>query len=100
MPTLPDSDFKCTAKKLHIGNDFVSIVYNDSATNVRRGGCTSGIGAPPGRAGGGRFRLATIRSQFGMACVTITPLPFGVNGVSLQLKDGWFFFLGILSISR
>ena len=30
MPTRVDTDPKCTAKKAHIGNDYVSIVYNDS----------------------------------------------------------------------
>ena len=29
MPT-KESDHRCTNKKLHIGNDYVTIVYNDS----------------------------------------------------------------------
>lgn len=32
-----ESDPNCTAKKLHIGNDFVSIVYNESGQKYKLG---------------------------------------------------------------
>ena len=32
-----ESDPKCTAKKLHIGNDNVTIVYNDSEEDYKIG---------------------------------------------------------------
>ena len=32
-----DSDPGCTSKKMHIGNDFVTIVYNDSEEEVKFG---------------------------------------------------------------
>lgn len=32
-----ESDPNCTAKKLHIGNDFVSIVYNESGQKYHLG---------------------------------------------------------------
>ena len=36
MPTR-DSDPGCNSKKMHIGNDFVTIVYNDSQQAVKFG---------------------------------------------------------------
>ena len=36
MPTR-ESDPGCNSKKLHIGNDFVTIVYNDSQQTVKFG---------------------------------------------------------------
>lgn len=36
MP-VKDSDPGCNSKKMHIGNDFVTIVYNDSEENVAFG---------------------------------------------------------------
>ena len=32
-----ESDPNCNAKKLHIGNDYVTIVYNDSGENYKIG---------------------------------------------------------------
>ncbi len=37
MPTDLISDPKCSCKKLHIGNDFVTIVYNDSGSKYKFG---------------------------------------------------------------
>lgn len=37
MPTNLTSDPKCSSKKLHIGNDFVTIVYNDSGSKYKFG---------------------------------------------------------------
>ena len=39
-----ESDPKCNAKKLHIGNDFVSIVYNDSKQPYQLGTIKVGLG--------------------------------------------------------
>lgn len=36
MPT-KDSDPGCNSKKMHIGNDFVTILYNDSEDQVAFG---------------------------------------------------------------
>ena len=36
MPTR-ESDPGCNSKKMHIGNDFVTIVYNDSQQTVKFG---------------------------------------------------------------
>lgn len=36
MPTR-ESDSGCNSKKMHIGNDFVTIVYNDSQQTVKFG---------------------------------------------------------------
>ena len=40
MPTDLNSDPKCGGKKLHIGNDFVTIVYNDSGSKYKFGTIT------------------------------------------------------------
>ena len=37
MPTDLTSDPVCSCKKLHIGNDFVTIVYNDSGSEYKFG---------------------------------------------------------------
>lgn len=37
MPTDLQADPSCSNKKLHIGNDFVTIVYNDSGTEYKFG---------------------------------------------------------------
>lgn len=42
MP-VKDSDPGCNSKKMHIGNDFVTIVYNDSEENVAFGTIKVGI---------------------------------------------------------
>ena len=38
-----DSDPNCNAKKLHIGNDYVTIVYNDSGQEHRIGSIKVGV---------------------------------------------------------
>ncbi|PHH79303.1 hypothetical protein CDD80_5204 [Ophiocordyceps camponoti-rufipedis] len=52
MPTDLERDAQCTMKKRHIGNDFVSIIFNDS-------------GLP--------FRFDTFPSQFNFVNIVITP---------------------------
>ncbi|XP_071489878.1 tuberin-like [Diadema antillarum] len=58
-------DPTCNGKKLHIGNDFVSIVYNES-------------GQP--------YRLGTIKGQFNFAEIIVEPLDNESNLVSIQAK--------------
>ncbi|XP_030839899.1 tuberin isoform X2 [Strongylocentrotus purpuratus] len=60
-----DSDPMCNGKKLHIGNDFVSIIYNES-------------GQP--------YKLGTIKGQFNFAEIIVEPLDNDSNLVSIQAK--------------
>jgi tuberous sclerosis protein 2 len=66
MPTLT-SDPHCSNKKLHIGNDFVTIVFNES-------------GRP--------YQFGAIKGQFGYAEVVVEPLPAGFNRVSVAVCGG------------
>ncbi|XP_017881114.1 tuberin isoform X2 [Ceratina calcarata] len=65
MPTKP-SDPKCTSKKQHIGNNYVTVVYNES-------------GEP--------YNIQTVKGQFNYACVVIQPLDHGTNQVTVQVKE-------------
>ncbi|XP_012271509.1 tuberin isoform X2 [Orussus abietinus] len=65
MPT-KESDPQCTGKKLHIGNNYVHIVYNES-------------GEP--------YNIQTVKGQFNYACVVIQPLDHGTNQVIVQAKE-------------
>ncbi|XP_045142049.1 tuberin isoform X3 [Echinops telfairi] len=64
MPTKDGDRHRCD-KKRHLGNDFVSIVYNDSGED---------------------FKLGTIKGQFNFVHVMITPLDYECNLVSLQCR--------------
>ncbi|XP_034877858.1 tuberin isoform X3 [Mirounga leonina] len=64
MPTKDVDKHRCD-KKRHLGNDFVSIVYNDSGED---------------------FKLGTIRGQFNFVHVIITPLDYECNLVTLQCR--------------
>ncbi|XP_004596682.2 tuberin isoform X2 [Ochotona princeps] len=64
MPTKDGDKHQCD-KKRHLGNDFVSIVYNDSGED---------------------FKLGTIKGQFNFVHVIITPLDYECNLVSLQCR--------------
>ncbi|XP_021563536.1 LOW QUALITY PROTEIN: tuberin [Carlito syrichta] len=64
MPTKDGDKHRCD-KKRHLGNDFVSIVYNDSGED---------------------FQLGTIKGQFNFVHVIITPLDYECNLVSLQCR--------------
>ncbi|XP_006874018.1 PREDICTED: tuberin [Chrysochloris asiatica] len=64
MPTKDGDRHRCD-KKRHLGNDFVSIIYNDS---------------------GDDFKLGTIKGQFNFVHVIITPLDYECNLVSLQCR--------------
>ncbi|XP_014675180.1 PREDICTED: tuberin-like [Priapulus caudatus] len=60
------SDVSCNGKKLHIGNNFVSIVYNDSNEPYKTG---------------------TIRGQFRFVSIIIKPLDHESNMVSVCAKE-------------
>ncbi|KAM3826912.1 tuberin isoform 3-T3 [Vipera latastei] len=64
MPT-KDADKKCCDKKRHLGNDFVSIIYNDSGED---------------------FKLGTIKGQFNFVHVIIKPLDYNCNLLTLQCR--------------
>lgn len=59
-------DPKSTWKKQHIGNNYVSIVYNES-------------GEP--------YNIQTVKGQFNYACVIIQPLDHGTNQVTVQARE-------------
>lgn len=65
MPTL-DTDPNCNNKKKNIGNDFVTIVYNES-------GCD--------------YNIRTVKGQFNYACVIIEPLDHGSNQVTVKVRE-------------
>ncbi|KAM4820069.1 tuberin isoform 4-T4 [Thomomys bottae] len=64
MPTKDVDKHRCD-KKRHLGNDFVSIVYNDSGED---------------------FRLGTIKGQFNFVHVIVTPLDYECNLLTLQCR--------------
>ncbi|XP_020024961.1 tuberin isoform X15 [Castor canadensis] len=64
MPTKDVDKHRCD-KKRHLGNDFVSIVYNDSGED---------------------FTLGTIKGQFNFVHVIITPLDYECNLLTLQCR--------------
>ncbi|XP_053666136.1 tuberin [Anopheles marshallii] len=59
-------DPHCNEKKKHIGNDFVTIVYNES---------------------GEEYDLKTIRGQYNYACVIVEPIELNSNRVFIRSKD-------------
>ncbi|XP_067929120.1 tuberin-like isoform X2 [Watersipora subatra] len=65
MPT-SENDPKCGNKKRHIGNDYVTIVYNDS---------------------GQAYSLGTIKGQFNYVNIVIEPLDLITNSVSVLCKE-------------
>ncbi|KAK0152082.1 Tuberin [Merluccius polli] len=60
-----ESDKGCCNKKRHIGNDFVTVVYNDSEEE---------------------YKLGTIKGQFIFVEVIIKPLDYECNLVTLQCR--------------
>ncbi|KAH9503979.1 Tuberous sclerosis 2-like protein [Bulinus truncatus] len=66
MPNRP-GDTRFTNKKSHIGNDFVTIVYNDSSEDYKSG---------------------TISGQFNFVSIIIRPLDYESNAVTLLTKEG------------
>ncbi|PSN43169.1 hypothetical protein C0J52_09893 [Blattella germanica] len=65
MPT-KESDPSCTSKKSHIGNNYVTIVYNES---------------------GEEYNIQTVKCQFNYACVVIQPLDHSTNQVTVKTKE-------------
>ena len=63
-----ESDPKCTKKKRHIGNNFVTIVYNDRGT--------------PGEP----YEFGMVKGQFNYACIVITPMDQGSNRVEIKCR--------------
>ncbi|XP_033124579.1 tuberin-like [Anneissia japonica] len=61
-----ESDPHCNGKKLHIGNDYVTIVYNQSEQD---------------------YRLGTIKGQFNFVEIIIEPLDNETNLVTVQAKQ-------------
>lgn len=59
-------DPNCNEKKKHIGNDFVTIVYNES---------------------GEEYDLKTIKGQFNYACVVIEPMELESNRVFVLARE-------------
>ncbi|XP_025084814.1 tuberin-like isoform X2 [Pomacea canaliculata] len=66
-------DPNCNSKKLHIGNDFVTIVYNNGEQD---------------------FKLGTIKGQFNYVNIVIRPLDHGSNAVTLIAKQDIADILG------
>ncbi|KAL4702549.1 hypothetical protein ACJJTC_013551 [Scirpophaga incertulas] len=65
MPTVA-SDPTCNEKRKYIGNDFVSIVYNES---------------------GEEFNIHTIKGQFNLCVVVVEPQELGLSRVTLASKE-------------
>ncbi|EFX68537.1 putative tuberous sclerosis 2 isoform 3-like protein [Daphnia pulex] len=72
MPTLP-KDPAGTNKKRHIGNNYVTIVYNDSGED---------------------HQMNTIRGQFNHACVIVEPLDHATHRVTLKCRDDLHELMG------
>jgi hypothetical protein len=65
MPTRP-SDTTCSAKKLHLGNDFVTIIFNESNSHLP---------------------FPVIRAQFSLAQITVTPLAGERMRIAVRIAD-------------
>ncbi|VVC44066.1 Rap GTPase activating protein domain,Tuberin,Armadillo-like helical,Armadillo-type [Cinara cedri] len=65
MPTT-DSEAQCNNKKKNIGNDFVTIVYNES---------------------GQEYDIHTVKGQFSYGCVIVEPLEHGVNQITVKVRE-------------
>ncbi|XP_050540958.1 tuberin-like [Daktulosphaira vitifoliae] len=65
MPTV-ETDAKCNNKKKNIGNDFVTIVYNES---------------------GQEYDIQTVKGQFSYGCVIVEPLEHGVDQITVKVRD-------------
>ena len=63
-----ESDPKCNKKKRHIGNNFVTIVYNDR-------------GVPSES-----YEFSMIKGQFNYACIVVTPIDQGSNRVEIKCR--------------
>ncbi|XP_074649402.1 tuberin-like [Tubulanus polymorphus] len=71
------SDPNCNAKKLHIGNDYVTIVYNNSSDE---------------------YKIGTIKGQFNYVNIVIQPLDHGCNSVTVQARPEIAEIIGLVDI--
>ncbi|XP_065337125.1 tuberin [Cloeon dipterum] len=78
MPT-KETDPSCNNKKLHIGNDFVTIVFNESGQD---------------------YNVHCITGQFNFACVVVTPMGHGTNQVTMKIKEDLTEHLGASQVTR
>ncbi|CAH0564266.1 unnamed protein product [Brassicogethes aeneus] len=69
-----ETDPNCHHKKLHIGNNYVTIVYNES---------------------GDDYNINTIKGQFNFAAIVIQPLDHNTNRVVVKVKDKLKNFISI-----
>ena len=90
MPTLT-SDPQCSNKKLHIGNDFVTLVYNESGQPYQFG--TIKV-CPASDATHCHIPLYT-QGQFCYVEVVVEPLPAAINRVGVAVRAG---MEGMLSV--
>jgi len=60
-----ETDKQCISKKLHIGNDFITIIYDDSKHG---------------------YTYGTIKGQFNLAEIIIKPLEYSSNKVTVRKK--------------
>ncbi|XP_077979844.1 tuberin-like [Glandiceps talaboti] len=67
------SDPNCNQKKLHIGNDFITIIYNDSNEP---------------------YQLGTIKGQFNFVEIVIQPLDNESNIVNVQTREDLQYLMG------
>ncbi|KAK6169153.1 hypothetical protein SNE40_020258 [Patella caerulea] len=68
-----NSDPNCNSKKRHIGNDYVTIIYNDSHDD---------------------YKIGTIKGSFNYVNIVIKPLDYESNAVTLQTKEDIAEILG------
>ncbi|XP_052262650.1 tuberin-like isoform X2 [Dreissena polymorpha] len=68
-----ESDVNCNQKKAHIGNDYVTVVYNDS---------------------GEEYKIGVIKGQFNYVNIVIKPLDYDSNAITLQAKEDIAGILG------
>ncbi|XP_071440421.1 tuberin-like [Hetaerina americana] len=66
VATLMTTTERFNEKKKHIGNDYVTIVYNESGED---------------------YNIQTVKGQFNYACVVIQPLDHGTNKVTVKTKE-------------
>lgn len=66
LMTNHDNDPLCNEKMKHIGNDFVTIVYNESGED---------------------YDMQTLKSGFNFSCIIIEPLDFNTNRVTVKARE-------------
>lgn len=68
-----ESDALCNNKKLHIGNNYVTIVFNESGED---------------------YTIGTIKGQFNYANIIVEPLDHATNRVIIKTKDELSEYIG------